>query len=300
MTFRQQSKLPPLGADALLICPRGGNTGDLLIADACEKFLYDRGINAWRSDGSVEEAAVENDREYLGDLLSSFRGMLMFAGGGNIGIYPDNELIRARVIAQLGPRHRCLVFPQSALRPEPALVKPTVTVWCRDAASEALLQGVGTRTALVPDISLYMDAVIPKVESGRGIFYIKRTPGGDAETIEHEIDWPAPTLDLTLARPLDEIVSTLTPYEFVISDRLHGGLIALMMRKKVIFLPVGYHKIRSFFDTWLRSNSGAAFIDGAEDLQNRLAGLRSPNTDFTLLFCDHADTAFEEFLLATW
>ena len=34
----------------------------------------------------------------------------------------------------------------------------------------------------------------------------------------------------------------------LISDRLHGGLIAaLMMRKKVIFLPVGYHKIRSFF-----------------------------------------------------
>ena len=107
-------------------------------------------------------------------------------------------------------------------------------------------------------------------------------------------------LDLTLARPLDEIVSTLTPYEFVISDRLHGGLIAaLMMRKKVIFLPVGYHKIRSFFGV-AAVEFGAAFIDGAEDLQNRLAGLRSTNTDFTSLFCDHADSAFEEFLLATW
>ena len=96
MTLRRQSKLPPLSADALLICPRGGNTGDLLIADACEKFLHDRGISAWRSDGSIEDAAVADDSEYLGDLFASFRGMLMFVGGGNIGIYPDNELIRAQ------------------------------------------------------------------------------------------------------------------------------------------------------------------------------------------------------------
>jgi exopolysaccharide biosynthesis predicted pyruvyltransferase EpsI len=299
MTLRQRSKLPPLSADALLICPRGGNTGDLLIADACEKFLHDRGISAWRSDGSIEDAAVADDGEYLGDLFSSYRGMLMFVGGGNIGIYPDNELIRARVVAQLGPRHRCLVFPQSAFRPEPALVKRAVTVWCRDAASEALLKDAGTRTALVPDIALYLDAAIPKTAAGSGTFYIKRTPGGDAETVEHGIRWPAPSLDLTLARPLDEIIETLRPYEFVISDRLHGGLIALMMRKKVAFLPVGYHKIKSFFDTWLRSGPGATFIEAEEHLHNQLAALRSPAIDFTALFCDYADPAFEAFLLAS-
>jgi len=298
MTLRQQSKLPPLGADAILICSRGGNIGDLLIADACESFLRDRGINVWRSDGSIEDAAIHDDSEYLRDLFSSFRGMLMFTGGGNIGIYPDNELMRTKVIEQLGPRHRCLVFPQSALNPEPALLNQAVTVWCRDAVSEALLREAGTRTALVPDISLYMDAVIPKIAAGRGTFYIKRTPGGDSETIEHGIHWPAPTLDLTLVGPLDEVIATLRPYEFVISDRLHGGLIALMMRKKVAFLPVGYHKIRSFFDTWLRSNAGAVYLDSEENLQDRLATLRTPTIDFRALFCGYADSAFEQFLLA--
>jgi exopolysaccharide biosynthesis predicted pyruvyltransferase EpsI len=298
MNLRQQSRLPPLGVDALLICPRGGNTGDLLIADACERFLRDRRIDVWRSDGSIEDAALANDREYLGDLLASFRGMLMFAGGGNIGIYPDNELVRAAVLAQLRPRHRCLVFPQSALRPEPALARQAVTVWCRDATSEALLQEAGTRTALVPDITLYMDAVIPKAPGGMGTFYIKRTQGGDAETIDHGIRWQAPSLDLTLSRPLDEIIARLEPYEFVISDRLHGGLIALMMRKKVVLLPVGYHKIRSFFETWLSSNPGAAFVDTEEELAIRLAALQSPTCDFAALFCEHADAAFEDFLLA--
>src|SRR5258705_5887901 len=115
MTLRQQSRLPPTGVDAFLMCPPAGNSGDRLIADACERFLRDRGIDVWRSDGSIEQAAIAGDSEYLGDLLGGFRGMLMFSGGGNIGIYPDNAQIRAGVISRAGPRHRFLVFPQSAL-----------------------------------------------------------------------------------------------------------------------------------------------------------------------------------------
>ena len=88
-------------------------------------------------------------------------------------------------------------------------MKRAVTVWCRDAASEALLKDAGTRTALVPDIALYMDAVIPKTTAGNGTFYIERTPGGDAETIEHGIPLAGPVARFDLARPLDEIIATL-------------------------------------------------------------------------------------------
>jgi len=192
MNLRQQSKLPPTNVAALLVWTRLGNSGDRLIGDACERFLRDRGIDTWRCDGSIEEAALAGDAEYLGDLLSDFRGTVVFSGGGNIGIYRDNERIRAAVIAQTGPRHRCLVFPQSALHSEPALVDPRVTVWCRDAVSQSILQQAGTKTALVPDIALYMDDAILKRPLGEGNFYIKRTPGGDAETIDHHID-PAAT-----------------------------------------------------------------------------------------------------------
>ena len=90
MTLRQQSRLPPADAEAYLVWARRGNTGDVLIADACERFLRDRGLNVWRSDGSLEDAAEAGDSGYLGDLFAGFRGMLMFAGGGNIGIgYSD-------------------------------------------------------------------------------------------------------------------------------------------------------------------------------------------------------------------
>src|SRR5262249_28420311 len=160
--------------------------------------------------------------------FGTFRGMIVFSGGGNIGIYPDNAQIRAAVIAQTNSRHRCLVFPQSAVAPEPALINPRVIVWCRDAASEIILHNAGTRTGLVPDAALYMDDIIPKIPGGSGTFYIKRTPGGDAETIEHHLEPGCPSQDLTLSETLDRVIAVLEPYEIVISDRLHGGLVAAM------------------------------------------------------------------------
>jgi exopolysaccharide biosynthesis predicted pyruvyltransferase EpsI len=297
MNLRQQSRLPPPNVDAYLFVPRRGNTGDLLIADGCERYLRDRGIYAWRSDGSIEEAALVGDTEYIGDLLATFRGLLFFSGGGNVGIYPENGLIRAAIIAQSRPHHRWLVFPQSAVQPEEALVDPRVTVWCRDAVSQSILRESGARTALVPDIALYMDDLITKQPHGSGAYYIKRTPEGDLETIHNRIEFKCPSADLTLARPLDQITAVLEPYEFVLSDRLHGGLIALMMRKKVIFLPVAYHKIQSFFDTWLRIIPGTAFVQKQEELMPSLYRLQQFNCNLATLFCEYADPALERHLL---
>jgi len=101
---------------------------------------------------------------------------------------------------------------------------------------------------------------------------------------------------LTFVRPLKEIMATLAPYEFVISDRLHGGLIALMMRKKVVFLPVGYHKIESFYDTWLCSRPGANFAGTQEELAAKLPALQPPDCDLRALFLEYANPAFNRFL----
>src|SRR5512146_1056409 len=162
MNLRTQGLLPPASVDAYLIRPRGGNTGDRLVADACQRFLRERGIEVWPSDGSLEEAAIAGDSAYLAAVLSPFRGMLMFPGGGNIGIYPDNEAIRAGILAYATAQQRCLVFSQSAVRAEPCLIDNRVTVWCRDAISLAILEKAGTRVELVPDMALYMDDLIAK------------------------------------------------------------------------------------------------------------------------------------------
>jgi exopolysaccharide biosynthesis predicted pyruvyltransferase EpsI len=296
-TLRSQSRLPPAGTDTLLVSTRDGNAGDRLIADACERYLMERGLNVWRSDGSIEEAAAANDTAYLGDLFSSFRGIVAFAGGGNVGIYPDNEQIRSMVVRHLGRQHRCLVFPQSVVKPEAALLDPRVTVWCRDAISHSILRNAGAKTALVPDVALYMDDKIPKRPGGKQLFFIRRNPDADAESIDNAIDVDCNCVDLTLHQPLAQIIATLEPYETVLSNRLHGALIALMMRKKVVLLPVNYHKSISFYETWLADDPGIAFVRSSRELPPALARLKSPRTNLSALFCEHADPAFSRFLL---
>lgn len=297
MNLRAQGLLPPTSADAYLIWPRGGNTGDRLIADACERFLRDRGIDVWRSDGSLEDAAVAGDKDYLAAVLSPFRGMLMFPGGGNIGIYPDNEIIRAAILAQATVRQRCLVFSQSAVRAEPALIDSRVTVWCRDAVSFAILEKAGTHVELVPDMALYLDDIIVKRPGGEGVYLIRRGPGRDRERARHGITVDCPTSDLTFETSLDQVIATLEPYEIVLTDRLHGGLIALMMRKKVIFLPVSYHKVRAFVETWFYACPAATYVDAQADLPSRVAALEPPDCDLHRMFCQFADPAFSRFLL---
>jgi hypothetical protein len=70
-----------------------------------------------------------------------------------------------------------------------------------------------------------------------------------------------------------------------------------MMRKKVVLLPVGYHKIRAFYDTWLHAEPGAAFATTQEELLTKLPALQSPSSDLAGLFCEYADPAFNRFLL---
>ena len=128
-----------------------------------------------------------------------------------------------------------------------------------------------------------MDDRFPKRPEGAGIFYIRRTPGRESETIEHGVGGDLPASDLTLHSRLDAVIATLEPYEFVVSDRLHGGLIALMMRKKVILLPVGYHKMHAFYETWLAGIPIVAFVDDQDKLAERLA--RSDPSRVILRLC---------------
>jgi exopolysaccharide biosynthesis predicted pyruvyltransferase EpsI len=100
-----------------------------------------------------------------------------------------------------------------------------------------------------------------------------------------------------LTEPLHRITATLNAYEIVVTNRLHGALISMMMRKKVIFLPVGYHKIESFHDTWLRGKPGTAFINNQQDLMRCVDTLEPFTADLTTLYCERADPALDRHLL---
>ncbi len=65
-------------------------------------------------------------------------------------------------------------------------------------------------------------------------------------------------------------VELFSPFDIIISNRLHGHILSVMMHKTNIFLPNSYHKNKSFFETWTKSNPLNIWADDEEELRNVL------------------------------
>lgn len=282
---------------AIFVCPPGENAGGDLIRKGALKFLAWAGLDVWESDGQLEAAAAAGDQPRLREFLSSYRGLIFFTGGGNLGIYLDNGEVRRRVIDAASVSKGILVFPQSGVTVEPSLRDGRVTVWARDANSYAILKAGGVKTELVPDASLYLDPELPKHPGGTGTFFIRRLPGRDQEYCNYDLDLDQfPSGDPTYRDQLEMILQTIMPFRSVLSDRLHGSLISLMLRKRVGLLPGSYLKSKSFYETWLRGVPGVCCVQDREQLQTFLKSDLTPELDLRALFLSHAVPALNRFI----
>lgn len=290
--------MPPRDVDAYFVRPQGGNTGDLLLSHGCIWYLEERGLRVWISDGGVEHAALAGDTAYLNAAIGGFDGLVVFPGGGNIGRYLDNGQIRAGVIAALSRSSTCLVLPNTYFAPEPALVNSQVVVWARDRTSHERFRQFGFRTALVPDAAFALHQALPRFPAGEGTYLILR---GDAESAAHgvssdHLEGVIGCSDLTLESSIPGLLSALESCEYVVSDRLHGALVALMLGKKVVLLPVDYHKARSFYDTWLGDVPAIAFAEDLRQARSALRELGQRCPDLTDLFRSVADPLLDDLL----
>lgn len=290
--------LPCEGADpkAIFINISGGNAGDLLISRGCKSFLYDMGVEFSETDSRLADAALAGDNETVRRSLENYRGTIFFNGGGNVGIYRENETVRASIIQNAKRAKGILVFPQSCFRAEDALKASNVTVWARERQSYEILKSAGIHAELVPDAAFYMEDAIPKRPEGTGCFYIRRAPGRCLERSAFPFQIGCPSADLTFDRPIQDIIETLLPYQTVVSDRLHGAIFSILMRKRTALLPVGYHKNQSFYDTWLKDDPGVGFIQNQEDLERFFQGSGIPAISPKELFFKYAAPAFNLFL----
>ncbi len=284
--------------DVLFVDSWLGNTGDRLIREGCIRFLRDEGLDPAVSDGVIETAARAHDTEALLASIGAFEGIVVFCGGGNLGIYLDNMLIRERVIHAAGAARGFLVMPQSGPHPEAALRDPRVTVWARDAVTHDLLTQRGLRTRLVPDASFVMADTLPRVAGDpRSTFVIRRSEGRCQERVPL---WTIPAEasgDVTFDLPLDDVVATLAPHGTVLSDRLHGAVIALMMGKRTGIMPVGYHKNAAYAATWLDGIPGVRFLPTLDAVREfRDSDETPPPIDWRERFADVARPALREFL----
>jgi|GEM_PF-2069745 len=282
--------------EAIFIDTGCGNTGDYLIGCGCKQFLKDMGIEFTEPDARLVQAALHGDHAALQSNLEGFRGSIFFNGGGNIGIYRENETVRANIIRHAVHAKGILVFPQSCFAPEDSLLAPNVTVWARESQSFALLKKAGVNTALVPDTAFYMEESFPKRPEGSGCFFIRRAEGHCQERLDISFPIDCPSADLTYNTPVDDIITTLSPYRTVISDRLHGAIMSILIRKRTALLPVSYHKNQSFYDTWFKDDPGIGFVQSKEDLNRFFTENELPGISPKKLFLDYAIPSFTKFL----
>jgi exopolysaccharide biosynthesis predicted pyruvyltransferase EpsI len=284
--------------ECILVCPGRGNSGDELIRLGTLEFLKSAGIQVWESDGRIEEAALSGNLDLLRDLLTSYDGLIVFPGGGNLGIYPEYDLVRTRVIEAASAASGFLIFPQSGIGVNPSYENDRVTVWARDRNTYSMLKAHRVKTDLVPDAALFLDPTIPKHPNGAGALLLRRLPGRDHEYCEYDIDLARiPVSDPTHDQPLATIIEAIQPYRSIVSDRLHGSLISLMMRKRVAFLAGSYLKSKSFYETWLENLPGIRLIENNEQLREFLDSDDSPQLDLRALFTEHAAPALTRFVI---
>ncbi len=282
--------------DAVFIGYPGGNTGDDLIAAGCLTFLREQGLDVAPCGSELDEAIGRGDSRAIAAALGSFAGIVVFSGGGNIGIYPGNEARRSRVIINTPRARAYLVMPQSCARSEEVLRDERVEVWAREARSEEILRAFGVRTRLVPDAAFAMGDRFPTQSDGKGVLVILRTPGTCHERVDHPFAAPGAVSDPTLDLAINGVVDTIAPRAVVVSDRLHGAIIASMMRKRVALLPVAYHKNRSFYETWFATDPGVEYVEDEAGLRRFLESETRSTTHHRQLFLERAEPALRGFL----
>jgi len=60
-------------------------------------------------------------------------------------------------------------------------------------------------------------------------------------------------------------LSLLDPYDVVVTDRLHGHLLALLLGKKTVTLDNSYGKVHAYYDAWTSELPGSYWADSLDE-----------------------------------
>lgn len=198
-------------------------------------------------------------------------GTVFLHGGGNLGdIWPHHQQLRETVLAAMRDR-RVVQLPQSIHFGDPAAAArfarlaaahPDLTLYVRDHASLRAAQAfVGARAALAPD-SAFALGPQPRSAADRPLLALMRT---DAERVEERdrpptaaacVDWlddegpvPDDRADRAQAR-LARGLALLSRGERIVTDRLHGHILATLLGIPHVVLDNSYGKIGAYHDAW--------------------------------------------------
>lgn len=307
LLFAKHMELPPTPRMLVFLAADYGNIGDLAITAAQKGFLERAapGHRVIRVPISATREVISSLRRQVGsdDLITTI-------GGGNMGsLYPDIEELRQLVIRSF-PSNRIVCFPQTldwdgseqSQRALDRIVRvysrhPDLHVHAREAVSYDKLRKLFSdrptvKVGFAPDIVLGATAAelgAGSVDVPRGVLLCLRDDRerslGDAHREALKCALTAVGLDaevtdthaggsrLSFECCSELLADKLTQFQgaqLVVTDRLHGMILAALAGTPCLVLPNSNHKIRQTWMDWLRDVPQVRFVELGE-----LAGIET-------------------------
>jgi len=212
-----------------LVHNRFGNFGDELIQWGTVALFHRHGIK-YRQ---LSEDDLKSERK-----LSEVT-LLAEPGGGNLGARPGlYSPQRRKILANLPGKK--IILPQTASDAGEDL-RGFDIVYAREETSRDILSRTHSNVRLVPDLALALEFPKSTPIEDFGLFLrndVERTSEGGIDPVE-------------LATSASDYVALAGRYNFIVTNRLHFAIAALLQGKSVHLKANSYHKNRSMFDSWL-------------------------------------------------
>ena len=296
VVHRKDIRLPAGPRAFVFLAADYGNIGDLAISAAHSSYLERTlpGHAVVPVPISATRELIHSIRRQ-----TTPQDCITIIGGGNMGaLYPDIEALRQLVIRSF-PRNRVVSFPQTldwdesekAQRAIGTIVRvysrhPDLHVFARESVSfdnlRELFAGQPANVGLVPDIVLSATAltlgVMEQVEPSGALLCLRddrerslndqqrdtiKQGLADAGLEAEETDTHAGGSRLPAERCAQLLADKLGQFQgaqLIVTDRLHGMILALLSGTPCLVLPSSNHKIRQTWLDWLAEVPQVRFL----------------------------------------
>ena len=298
---RQELALPDGSRAFVLLSADYGNIGDLAIAEAQRRFLA-AALPSFSVVVVPISMTLETLRSIRAQVMPG--DVITLIGGGNMGyMYPDIEELRQQVIRAFSG-NRVICFPQTldwsqSSASQRALARiartysrhPDLHLFARETVTLKKLQELfadrpSVNVGLAPDIVLSATASGLGMDGGApsGVVLLCLRNDGERKLGEHdgavlrkvlaetkldveETDTHAGGAGLSPERCAQLLVEKLEQFEaarLVVTDRLHGMIMAALVGTPCLVLPNSNHKIRQTWLDWLTQVPQVRFLAVSE------------------------------------
>lgn len=304
----------------LIGTPEYGNLGDHLIAFAELKMLED-----CFGKEKVAEVTENNIRYDFARLKSKIneKSYFFLQGGGNISdVWSDQEKLREKVFSEFLNR-KMMVFPQTVYITDDSSVDKilekysnNILVCAREQYTYKLLKDCGKNVILCPDAALYLWEYCSRY---RDTIHIREGIGiclrGDSESVLEENDkkyifeyaveldgksscFNTVKNDAIYIRnregELKKILTQISGYKLVITDRLHAMIMAYLVGTPCIAFPNSNRKIQGCYE-WIANAENIYFATDVKEGLEQIEGLIGRYNTNQFEFMDYYDKIIESY-----